>query len=80
MEAKLNITYSGQNGDLKDPISFDASDEDIKGWAVEAVRSGSVPGIDAQEADFTDFVVDRFSAKEDLPARVLIRPKTPFGG
>jgi len=79
-EARLNITYSGSNGDLADPVFFDASDADVKAWATEAVRNGSVPGIPADAAaDFTDFVIDRFSANEEQPNRLFLRPKTPFG-
>ena len=49
-------------------------------WVTEAVQAG-IPGIDADEAaDFGDFVVDRFPAREDIPFnRISIRPKTPFG-
>lgn len=79
-EANLNVTFAGANGDLKDMIPFDATDAEIKRWAAEAVTNGSVPGIDAQPADFGDFVVDRYPAKDDLPNRVALRPKTPFGG
>jgi hypothetical protein len=79
-EARLNVTYGGQNGDLVDPINFDANDVDIKRWATEAVRAGNIPGINADpNVNFTDFVVDRFSAKDDLPNRVALRPKVPFG-
>jgi len=79
--ARLNVTYNGANGDLPDPVTRDASDADIKRWATEAVRAGSVPGIPADpNADFTDFVVDRFPANEAVPvARCMLRPKTPFG-
>lgn len=78
--AVLNITYQGTNGDLVDQVSFDATDGDIKAWVTEAVRNGDVPGIDAHPtADFGDFVVDRFAARDDLPNRILVRPKTPFG-
>jgi hypothetical protein len=79
-EAVLNITYADTNGDLKDGVPFDSTDADIKRYATEAVRSGSVQGISAQEADFSDYTVVRFSAKDDLPNRVVLRPKTPFGG
>lgn len=78
-EAVLNITYANTNGDLKDWVPFDATDADIKRFASEAIQSGSIPGIDAQAADFTDFMVQRFAAKDDLPNRVVLRPKTPFG-
>lgn len=79
-QARLNITYGGENGDFVDPVFFDAADSDIKAWATEAVRNGDVPGIPADvNADFNDFVVDRFSAKDDQPNRIMVRPKTPFG-
>jgi len=80
-EARLNITYAGENGDLADPVHFDAPDGDIKGWATEAVANGSVPGIPAAaDPDFTDFVVDRFAANAERPyALIQVRPKTPFG-
>lgn len=78
-EAILNITYGGQNGDLPQPIMFDAADADIRRWATEAVRAG-IPGITADSnANFDDFVVERFGATDGLPSRVLLRPKTPFG-
>jgi hypothetical protein len=68
------------NGDLPDPVNFDATDADIKTWATEAVRNGDVPGIDADpNVDFTDFVVDRFVAKDDKGNRLFLRPKAAFG-
>jgi hypothetical protein len=79
-EARINITYGQSNGDLPDPVLFDANEADILGWVTEAVRGGSVPGIDADpQADFHGFVVDRIPAKDDLPNRLMIRPKTAFG-
>jgi hypothetical protein len=79
-EARVNVTYGGHNGDLPDPVSFDATDADVKQWVTEAVRTGGVPGIPSQEADFADFVVDRFTATEARPyAAMFLRPKTPFG-
>ncbi len=81
-DARVNITYGGNNGDLPDTVSFDATDGDIKQWVTEAVRTGGVPGLalDAT-ADFTDFVVDRFTANENRPYNLIqLRPKTPFGG
>jgi hypothetical protein len=80
MDALLNITVNGQNGNLRDPVFFDATDADVKAWATEAVRNGGIPGIDAvPNVDFRDFVVDRFAEKDGLPARLVLRPKTPFG-
>jgi hypothetical protein len=78
--ARLNITINGQNGDYPDLVSFDAGDGDIKQIATEALRTGYVPGIGViGEPDLRDFVVDRFPAANDLPPRLMVRPKTPFG-
>jgi len=78
--AKLTITFNGQQGDLPDPVSYDSTDGDLKQMATEAIRDGYIPGIDAAEADFADFVVDRFPARDDVPFnRLSLRPKTPFG-
>lgn len=79
-EAKVNVTYAGQNGDLPDPVSFDANDGDIKQWLTEAISNGGIPGIPTVQADLRDFVVDRFTATETRPYNLLqVRPKTPFG-
>tara|TARA_R100001079_G_C4450640_1_gene153557 strand:- start:4538 stop:4819 length:282 start_codon:yes stop_codon:yes gene_type:complete len=80
-EARVNVTWAGQNGDMAQPVSVDASDADIRMWVTEAVSAGSVQGIAADEnADFSDFVVDRFAPSEGRPfALFSIRPKTPFG-
>lgn len=80
-EARVNVTWNGQNGDLPDPVMFDATDADIKTWVTEALRNGSIPGIRADaQVDLRDFVVDRFAVTADIPyARLMIRPKTPFG-
>jgi hypothetical protein len=79
--AKLTITYNGQQGDLPDPVSYDSTDEALKQVATESVRDGYIPGIDADaNVNFTDFVVDRFPARDDVPFnRLSLRPKTPFG-
>lgn len=78
--AQLNITYGGQNGDYPDPVDYDSTAGDIKQIATEAIRTGYIPGITADEgADLADFVVDRFPATDELPPRLMVRPKTPFG-
>jgi hypothetical protein len=79
--ARVNVTYGGQNGDLPDPVSFDATDGDVKQWIVESLRTGGIPGIpETHDVDLKDFVVDRFEATEARPYRLLqLRPKTPFG-
>lgn len=80
-QARVNITWKGENADLPDPVSFDATDGDVKQWVTEAVRAG-MPGIAADvTANFGDFVIDRFPANEATPYnRLMLRPKTPFGG
>ena len=80
-EAIVNVTWAGNNGDLRDPVSFDATDEQIRAWVTEAVRTGGVANIAADpNADFTDFVIDRFATTEETPwSRLMLRPKTPFG-
>lgn len=80
-EARLNITWQGQNGDLPDTVSYHASDADLLRWATEAIRSGDVAGIGRQRnARLKGFVVDRFPASAQVPyPRIFVRPKTPFG-
>ena len=80
-EARVQVTWAGQQGDLPDPVLYQATEGDIKQWVTEAVRGGDIPGIDAApEANFQDFVVQRFDAKDGQPNRISIRPKVPFGG
>lgn len=80
-QARVNVTWRGQNGELGDTVMLDATDADVKMWVTEAVRTGSVPGIAADPtADFTDFVVDRFGPNEQRAYNlIMIRSKTPFG-
>jgi hypothetical protein len=80
-EARVNVTYGGQNGDLPDTVHMQSSDSDIRAWVTEAVRAGTIPGIRAhRHANFRDFVVDRFSATNARPYNLIqLRPKTPFG-
>jgi hypothetical protein len=82
LQARVNVTWAGLNGDLPDPVSFDASDTDVKRWITEAIQGGGIPGITVgpRDVDLTDFVVDRFAANEARPYPLIsIRPKTPFG-
>jgi hypothetical protein len=80
-EARVNITWSGANGDMPQPVHFDSTDGDVRQWVTEAFRNGGVPGIAADtNADFHDFVIDRFTANETRPYNLIqVRPKTPFG-
>jgi hypothetical protein len=79
--ARLNVTWAGSNGDLPDPVPYDASDQLLKAMATEAICGGDIPGIPAdRRVNLTDFVVDRFPATNEVPQhRIFIRPKTPFG-
>jgi len=77
--ARLNVTVNGQNGDYPDALRYDMTDGDVKQVATEAVRTGYIPGVTAAEVNFQDFVVDRFPATNELPPRLMLRPKTPFG-
>lgn len=79
--AKLNVTWAGQNGDLPDPVPYDATDGDLKAMAAEAITNGYIPGIGADaNVNLGDFIVDRYAATNEIPyARVFVRPKTPFG-
>lgn len=80
-EARVNVTWGGQNGDLPDPVAYDSTDDAIKGMLAEAIRNGSIPGLRADaNVDLRDFVVDRFEANEARPYRaIMVRPKTAFG-
>lgn len=71
MDAKLTITYGGQQGDLPDFINGDATDQEIRAWATEAMAQGNIPGIPAQVADFSDHVIDRFPANDARPFPIL---------
>jgi len=79
--AKLNVTFSGFNGELPDPVPYDADDATLRRMAEESIRGGYIPGIQADpNADLTDFVVDRFPATADVNYnRIFVRPKVPFG-
>ena len=80
-EAILNVTWANNNGDLRDPVSFDADPEDIRTWATEAVRTGGVTNIAADlNVNFTDYVIERYAATEETPYnRIFLRPKANFG-
>ena len=78
---KLNVTFGGSNGELNDPVPYDADDATLRQMAEESIRGGYILGIQADpNADLTDFVVDRFPATVDVNYnRIFIRPKVPFG-
>lgn len=77
--ARVNVTWDGGNGDLPEMVPYDATDAQIKAWATESITNG-VPGLPADpNVDLTDFKVYRFDATDDLPNRLFVSPKTPFG-
>lgn len=80
-EAVVNVTVNGQQGDLPDPVSWDANDGDIRQWVTEALRTGGVPGIPATNVNLADYVIERLAAKEGLRPnnQLLLRPKVAFG-
>ena len=80
-EARLNVTWRGQNGDLPQNVPFDASDAEVKAWVLEVLRADGVPGVARDgAANLDDFVVDRFPGTAEMPYnRLFVRPKTPFG-
>lgn len=86
-EARVNVTYKGENFDLPDPVQYQAADGDILGWVSEAIRTGSIPGVTIDpQPNLRDFKVDRFDAPR-TPAtgqpdynKIFVRPKTAYGG
>jgi len=80
-QARLGVTWSGQYGELPDLVFYNSADSDIRQFATEAVRGGSIPGIQSdQTVSFQDFVIERFPSTVDRPYNLLqLRPKTPFG-
>lgn len=80
-QARVNVTYNRANGDLPDPVFFDASAEQIKEYVTEAIRGGAIPGIPADPTvDLSGYVVEPFAATAEVPHnRIFLRPKTEFG-
>jgi hypothetical protein len=79
-EAVVEITYGGQQGTMPDPVPWDSDKEDVKRWVAEAMQAGGIPGLDpVANPDLTDFTVDTFDAKDGLPNRYAVRPKTEYG-
>jgi hypothetical protein len=79
--ARVNVSYGGQNAELPETVSLDATPEQIKAWVGEALRGGDIPGIPAdRNASVEDFVVDKYEPNEQRPYPLfMVRPKVPFG-
>jgi hypothetical protein len=81
-QARVNVTYKRQHGELPDAVTYDAPDGDVRGWVTEAIRTGGVPGIEADpRAALNDYVIDRFPPVPGVREYNLIdiRPKVEFG-
>jgi len=80
-QARLNVTWARQNGDLPDPVLYETDDGAVRAMAEEAIRNGDIPGITADATvRLADFQVDRFRATDDIPYdRIMIRPKSAYG-
>lgn len=80
-QARVNVTWGRQNGNLPAPVSVYSTDEDIRQMVTEALRGGGIPGLEADPgADLTDYVVQKFDPTAVRPYNyITIRPKTPFG-
>lgn len=80
-EAIVNVTHAGQNFNLPDPVTRDATDQQVRGWATEAIRNGTVAGLAADvAANFDDYVIERMPPNDQRPhALIMLRPKVPFG-
>jgi hypothetical protein len=80
-QAKVEVTWKGQHGDLPDPVSRDATEGDVKAWVSEAIRTGGVDGINADPAvNLQNFVIERFGpAGTRLHHLITVRPKAEFG-
>lgn len=79
--AYVNVTFNNLNGELPDPVVATATPNDVKAWVAEALRTGGIRGIPAQEdPDLTGYKVDPPSFSEARQALVMfVRPGTPFG-
>ena len=80
-EARLNITFDGQNVDFDAPVPFGASEAELKRWARESIAGGAL-GAErpAHAVDLDQHVIDRFPATAKVPHnRIFLRPLTPFG-
>lgn len=80
-EAKVNLTWSGQNYDLSDPVPYDVPEATLKAALSEIIRSGG-DGIPADQdvAMLANYVVMRHEPTATRPSRLItVRPKTEFG-
>lgn len=85
--AILQVNYNGQQGEVAQPVVFELNDEGgardpalIRSIAQEALRSGTVRGMDAiPDADLTDFPVRAYPSRDGLPNRFSVTEKVEYG-
>jgi hypothetical protein len=80
-EAIVSVTYNGQMGDMPSAIPVESTDAQIRAWATESVRTGTIRGIPAdRNVNFNDFVIERFPPNAERNYNVImLRPKATFG-
>lgn len=79
-EARLEVTWQGEHGTVDGAIPFDWTDDVILATVQEALQGGDVQGITTQGGDIGDFVVERFTANNEVPYnRIMVRPKVTLG-
>lgn len=79
-QAIVSVTVAGEHGDLKDPVSRDATDGDLRAMVAEAVAGGGVRGVRAQQVNLANYQVERYGPNEEYRYnRIILRPKTAFG-
>lgn len=77
-QVTLEVTWNGQQGELPEPVPWEATELELKGMAWQALAEGRVRGVAADPSvDLEGFVVDWI--EEDGMRRIAVRPKTPFG-
>lgn len=83
-DARVNINYNSLNGDLQEMVNFDSTDDQVREWVSEAIRTGSVPGMtpaaNDEAVDLSGYKVERFPATDARPFDLIqVRPKTAYG-
>ncbi len=80
-EAMVNLTWNGQNYDLRNPVLYEIPEADLKGMLSEVIRAGGdgIPA-DGDVGPMADYVVQRHGPTATRPFRLItVRPKTEFG-
>lgn len=79
-EALVSVVIGDDAGWLRAPVMKDTTDEAIKTMVTEALRTGGVEGVPAQNTNITGFAVYRANPTEVMPhATIMLAPKTALG-